>query len=324
MPFLSILTPTWNRGDYLERVWRSLASQTSRDFEWIIGDDGSTDETPAIVANLAKASDFPILYIRADRHVGKARIDNEAIRRARGEITAWCDSDDQMEPDAVRCLAEIWRSIPEHERADFVGITALVATSEGVVADPFDGSGVRDVSWNDLAEIHRVVGDMFFAARTTTLRAHPFPEIDLVIPESVVWSQIGDAPARYSPEILRRVEYRSPNAISFSNTMSYNRGRARSLAISRQMTTRYPRPASLRWRDLITYLRWSIHGDVPLREARTLWGTLDSTASFCAALPLAVALAVFDHLRGKVVKTHREFLANRDATVTSTWLRGSP
>jgi glycosyltransferase involved in cell wall biosynthesis len=320
MPFLSILTPTWNRGDYLENVWRSLAEQTSGDFEWSVGADGSTDDTPEIVATLAAKSSFPVLYIRADRHVGKARIDNEAIRQARGEITVWCDSDDRMEPDAVRHLADTWITIPVEQRHRFVGMTALVATDEGTVADPFSGADMKDVSWNDLAEVHRVAGDMFYAARTSALRAHPFPEIDLVIPESVVWAQVGDAPARFMSKVLRRVEYRARNAISFSGTMSYNRGRARALAITRQMTARYRRPLVRRWRDLVTYLRWSLHGDVPLAEARSLWGTLDGSLPFWIALLPATGLAVLDRLRGKVVKTHREFLANRNASIVATYL----
>lgn len=67
MPIFSILTPSWNRAAYLERVWRGLNSQTFRNFEWIVADDGSTDETEEVVRLLAAQSNFPVTYIQIGR-----------------------------------------------------------------------------------------------------------------------------------------------------------------------------------------------------------------------------------------------------------------
>ena len=51
-PFITILTPTYNRASLLPRLFDSLLRQTSKDFEWIVVDDGSTDDTREVVANL--------------------------------------------------------------------------------------------------------------------------------------------------------------------------------------------------------------------------------------------------------------------------------
>ena len=74
-PLISVLTPTWNRANYLQRVWEGLCSQTYKDFEWIVANDGSTDETEATLRDLAERSNFPIIFINSSVHIGKARMD---------------------------------------------------------------------------------------------------------------------------------------------------------------------------------------------------------------------------------------------------------
>jgi len=318
-PAISILTPTWNRANYLERVWTGLLAQTSSDFEWIVADDGSDDGTAELIATLARRSTFPILYLRAAAHVGKARMDNEAIARARGELAMWCDSDDVLLPNAVERLLEVWRSIESSERSNFVGVTALAATADRVIFNPFPGEKLIDVSWNELATRFPAISDMVYVARRDCLQSHPFPEVDLVIPESVVWNVIGHQVARLVPEVLKIVEYRAEHAISFSGFMSYNRGRAHALAITVRELEAYRIGWLRRLNALVTFLRYGRHGEIGLAEARTLWGSKPNALLFLLAVPVASLLATVDLLRGKVVRSHREFLSNRDCAVSATW-----
>jgi glycosyltransferase involved in cell wall biosynthesis len=78
--FISILTATWNRSKYLWSVHVGLAAQ----------------------------SNCSVTYIRADRHVCKVRMDNEAVRQAKEEFILWCDSDDWLLPNA--CIPYRWLS----------------------------------------------------------------------------------------------------------------------------------------------------------------------------------------------------------------------
>lgn len=59
---ISVLTPTYNRCDLLPRLYGSLCRSTYKDFEWIIMDDGSTDDTKNVVRELSEKSPFPIRY----------------------------------------------------------------------------------------------------------------------------------------------------------------------------------------------------------------------------------------------------------------------
>jgi glycosyltransferase involved in cell wall biosynthesis len=251
-------------------------------------------------------------------------MDNAAIAVARGEFILWCDSDDYLHANAIERLIDTWESIPVESRGAYVGVTALCATEEGTIVNPFPGTRVVDVSWNDLLEVHRVSADMLFFTRAAALKRHPFPEVDLVIPESVVWSALGNQPTRLLPEVLKIVEYRSAHCISFSGRMAYNRGRAYALASTVKNTAGYRRGARFRWWRLITFLRYCRHGEIRLDEASRLWRGNSSQAAFWAAVPIASLIALRDTVLGKVDKTHREFVAARDhVSITVEWL-GSP
>jgi len=319
----SILTPTWNRASYLQRVYDGLAAQTLQSFEWIIADDGSSDGTGSVVKCLGEQSSFRLMYIRADRHVGKIRMDNAAVRQARGQFILWCDSDDWLLPDALHRLWETWNSIPADRREDYVGITALAATDKGAIANPFPDVVFKDVSWNDLAEVHYVSTDMLYCARADALKAHPFPEVDMVIPESVVWTAIGHRIARLIPEILQMKEYHAIHALSFSGNLSYNRGRAYALAATESNLKSYRRSPKVRAWRLITYIRYCLHGDVTLGQAKKLWGGNSNHLFFYFALPFALALTLKDRLQGKVKKTHLEFLESQAIAHFTTEILGT-
>ncbi len=65
---ISVITPTYNRGSTLERVFHSLEKQTMKSFEWIIVDDGSTDNTKEIVDDFIRKAKFDIKYIRQENN----------------------------------------------------------------------------------------------------------------------------------------------------------------------------------------------------------------------------------------------------------------
>lgn len=308
MPLVSVLTPTWNRAKFLDRVWQGLDEQTYPAIEWIVCDDGSTDDTALKLEEFLLKSWFPVTVITASVHIGKVRMDNEAVSRARGQYILWCDSDDYLLPKAIEELVDILRSIPEEERVDYVGVTALCCDEAGAVISsvlPFDHQ--FDTTWNQLVTTQNVDGDMIYMTRADILKANQFPEVDFVVPESIVWNVIGEGKARVRPVVVKVNRYRSPNAISFTNVMSYSRGRAHSLATCVRCLKPYRNNlrASL-WR-LITFIRYSLHGELRFREAIALWGRNSAKITYLLAFLPALVLAFRDRAIGKVRLTHREF-----------------
>lgn len=110
--FMSIITPTYNRGDKLHIAFGSLMSQKNKNFEWIIVDDGSTDNTKQIVDKFVENADFPIVYKKI-KHGGKHFATRAAYKFATGEYSLELDSDDEFfAPTTVDDLYEMAKSTP--------------------------------------------------------------------------------------------------------------------------------------------------------------------------------------------------------------------
>lgn len=101
---ITLFTPTYNRAYILDTLYRSVQRQTFRDFEWIIVDDGSTDNTEQLVAGwMAEENDFPIRYYKVSNG-GKCRAINRGLDLALGELFFIMDSDDYLTDDAMETV----------------------------------------------------------------------------------------------------------------------------------------------------------------------------------------------------------------------------
>lgn len=115
-PLFTVFTPTYNRAHTLGRLYLSLKEQTLLDFEWIVVDDGSSDDTCSLVESWkSESSSFPIRYFyQANR--GKHVATNYAVREAFGFFFIILDSDDTCVPEALERFAYHWQAIDESNR----------------------------------------------------------------------------------------------------------------------------------------------------------------------------------------------------------------
>ena len=306
-PRISVITTTWNRERYLPRVYKSLLTQSYQEFEWIVADDCSEDETQDLVISLASTSPFPVVVLRASVHIGKARMDNEAVAAARGNLLVWCDSDDYFLPNALEALIAGWDSIPPENQENFIGISALCESSDSILNSHILGESPFDAKLIDLEYKHRVKDDGVLFLRAEILKSHKFPEVDFVVPESAVWSALGQWHIRSLPIVLKKVEYNAQHCISFAPGMKYNRGRAHAMAISvRHQRNNQSLLHKQLWRT-ITYFRYCIHGDIDIRTAFQLWGRNTPWLVAIGCMLPASLLVLKDRFQQKIVKTHLEF-----------------
>lgn len=119
---ITVFTPTYNRAYILPKCYESLNRQTSRDFEWLIIDDGSTDGTRELVAEWqSKENGYPIRYIYKQNgglHTGY----NTAIANMDTELSVCIDSDDSMPEDAVERILAEWQRVKHSGAAGMVGL----------------------------------------------------------------------------------------------------------------------------------------------------------------------------------------------------------
>lgn len=109
MPTLTVITPTFNRGECIKKCWASLKNQTNQDFQWLVIDDGSTDQTDQIVAEIkTRAEGIQIDYVWKENG-GKHTALNAAHPYIQGKYVVILDSDDLFVPDAVSAILEAWK-----------------------------------------------------------------------------------------------------------------------------------------------------------------------------------------------------------------------
>lgn len=125
MAALTIFTPTYNRAYCLPKAYEALKRQTSKDFEWMIIDDGSTDDTYDVVSGwLDKENGFPIRYVYKENG-GLYTGYNTAIELSQTELTVCVDSDDYLTDDAVEKVLAFWQLHRDEGYAGVVGLDCL-------------------------------------------------------------------------------------------------------------------------------------------------------------------------------------------------------
>ena len=112
--YITIFTPSYNRAYRLLALYESLCNQTCFDFEWLIVDDGSNDNTEELVQTWLNESKFNIRYIK-QCNGGKHRAVNHGVREAKGELFYIVDSDDILPKDAIECIMQQYLTIKDNE-----------------------------------------------------------------------------------------------------------------------------------------------------------------------------------------------------------------
>lgn len=201
----TVFTPTYNRASTLPRVYESLKAQTFRDFEWLIVDDGSIDNTGEIVEKWRAEADFPIRYIYQTNQ-GKPAAYNRAVGEAHGELFLFIDSDDACLPQALERLKFHWDSIAADQRDKFSAVTVLCEDQHGRLCGERFPRDILDSDSLEMYMTYRTPGEKWGFQRTDVLREFPFPALpgERFVPESVVWLALSRKyKTRFVNEVLR-------------------------------------------------------------------------------------------------------------------------
>lgn len=192
-PTLTVFTPTYNRGYTIHKCYESLKRQTYKNFEWLIYDDGSSDNTREIVENFIKENVINIRYYYGE-NAGKHVAINKGTDLAKGELFFIVDSDDYLTDNSLELIKEAWDSIAIDEKERFVGVSGkryLVNKNNkdfNFRTKYYDADAIKfnliDNNLQDKAEVYS----------TKILKKYKFPQFEgeKFMTEAVIWYKLAE------------------------------------------------------------------------------------------------------------------------------------
>lgn len=233
---LTIVTPSYNRSGTLPLLYQSLLNQTSNDFDWLIIDDGSQDNTKEIVEGFANDGHVPVSYVYKENG-GKHSALNIAFRTVKSELLFIVDSDDVLTKDAVETILKDWNAVKD---INLCGISYLRGYDEiRVIGDQHPQDHVVD-NFINLRYNKGVDGDKAEVWKTDCLRDFQFPEYpgERFISESVAWIYLAKKwnmlmvnKIIYITEYLegglsesgRKLRFQCPNLMAYGSLMTMSK-----------------------------------------------------------------------------------------------------
>jgi len=187
---ITIFTPTYNRAYRLPNLYKSLQEQTCKDFEWLVVDDGSTDNTSKLFEQWqAEENTFSIRYFKQPNG-GKHAAINHGVLETKSELFFIVDSDDELTADAIALIKQRYQKVRDDDTV--AGIIGMRIYPDGKRIGGEASFEDTICTRNDFRYKKKINGDLAEVYKTDILRQYPFPivEGEKFCPESVVWQKI--------------------------------------------------------------------------------------------------------------------------------------
>ena len=206
---ITIFTPTYNRAYIIKSVYNSLKAQTFKEFEWLVVDDGSTDNTEELFEKWLKEDNFFKIKYHKTKNGGKHRAINTGLEHAKGELFFIVDSDDYILDNALEKVNE-WLKTIEGKEQEFCGVVGNRGKNlKDIWGTTFEGYTL-DSTYLDSIN-NKITGDKAEIYFTDVLRKNKFPEFqnEKFIQEGAVWYELANQgyKLRYFNEIIYITEY---------------------------------------------------------------------------------------------------------------------
>lgn len=254
---LTIFTPTYNRAYIINTLYESLKRQSVIDFEWLVIDDGSTDNTEDVFKTILETTTLDVKYIKK-RNGGKHTAANLALEHALGELFFVVDSDDYLADNAVERILFYYNQIKNDE--SFCGICGQKSFFNGENIGSDINYDILDTTIIDYRFYKKISGDKADVFKTKLLKEHRFPEYpgEKWCPLSIVWNRFGsNLKVRYFNEVLYYAEY-------LEDGLSLNRLKTRKNSPNNTMQyyleiSQYDIPIKEKIKAKINYWRFSFY-----------------------------------------------------------------
>ena len=185
----TVFTPTFNRKELLEKLYKSLQKQTFKDFEWLIVDDGSTDGTKEKVEEFLSEKKLEIKYYFKENG-GKQRAYNFATEKANGELFICLDSDDEYVENGLEIILKYWKKYEKNSDIAGMGYLSTYPNRE-IIGSSFPEKEMISTQF-EIYNKYGVKGDKGLMFRTEIIKKYKFPvfEGEKFTTEAVVYNRI--------------------------------------------------------------------------------------------------------------------------------------
>ena len=195
----SIILPTYNRGYILKRAIESVLNQTLENWELIIVDDGSRDNTPQVVEEYLSRFKGKVKYVRYEENRGVNWARNRGIEVSEGEIITFLDSDDMFFPYTLERADEFIKKYSDYDAYWFMTINEKTGKIMGKV--PYNGFAP---SYEQILSMKYVSGEFLVFVKRHVFNHLSFPEYVKWSYEHLLWWQVAkNFKNIYSTYILR-------------------------------------------------------------------------------------------------------------------------
>lgn len=182
---ITIFTPTYNRSYILPKLYKSLISQTCKDFVWLIVDDGSTDNTSTLVRDWIEENKIIIEYYKQENQ-GKSIAHNKGVELTNTELFVCVDSDDYLSNFAVENILNFWST---ENTSKTIGILAFRGNPKGYSITTIKNNIIKSTTLNKAYTDYGLKGDTMLVYRTDIISKYRFPkfENEKFVPEGYLY-----------------------------------------------------------------------------------------------------------------------------------------
>ncbi|UBZ13593.1 glycosyltransferase family 2 protein [Flagellimonas marinaquae] len=287
MKTLTVFTPSFNRAYCLDQLYNSLVQQSSKDFCWLIIDDGSSDNTKELVQSWIDENLIDIQYHHQENQ-GMHGGHNSAYKLINTELNLCIDSDDFMPANGVELILKQWSEVKD--KPHLAGIIGLDADKSGKILGTKLPEGIEEATLYDLHHKYKVTGDKKLILRTAVVREfppYPIYKDERLVPLGTLYLQI-DQKYKYkcANEVYCIVEYLEDG--SSRNILKQYKRSPRGFLYSRILEMKY----SKSWTYTFTRAMHYISSCIFIKKWNILSGNPKKVTTILA-LPLGILLHVY-------------------------------
>ena len=190
---ITVFTPSYNRKKELKNLYESLLRQNYNDFEWLIVDDGSSDNTKEYIDLLLNENKIKINYVYKENG-GKQSAYNKGLDCANGDIFLCIDSDDILKDNILKTINDDFKKIKKNKKiGGVIYIQSYINDKDKIIGSSFEEDNAI-YNYFDIYHKLNVTGDKLIVLKTEVAKEYYFPLIkgEKFIPEALIFNRISD------------------------------------------------------------------------------------------------------------------------------------